>query len=300
MADWRKSGRADRIWQGALATSCLVHFCVIAIGWMLISKPDRLIDLKNSIRVSLVKPKPEPAVSATTINIPQQIARPQPLEPPPVKEAPVPPAQIKKPAPVVEQKPLPQVAKQVQPKPRQKAVLKPVRLAKPDPPAKPIPIAKQNPAAEVAFAKTITPDKQPAVPGALPVNLAEIPVARTSSKSAIAKPTVTTQASTVSSKAQAAVRDNYLSLLRERIDRYKKYPLMARKSRQQGVVLVEFELSTAGNLKSCQVRESCGYRLLDRAVLQAVATAAPFPEVPSQIELGEASFVVPVRFVLNR
>lgn len=279
MTDGRRAGRSDRIWQGAILTSCLVHFCIVAVGWMLISKPDRLIELKDSIRVSLIKP--------------------QPVEPP-AKEA---PPQIQPPSPVVKKQPLPIVITQAQPTLPEKTVVKASQKLKPEPAPMLAAANEPSPSPKASPTKATTVDPA-AVPPASPAKSAEVLTTLPLSHPASIKlnsMAATIEGSTKSSdKTIASIRDSYLQRLRERIDHYKRYPLMARKGRQQGVVLVEFELSAAGHLENRQVHESCGHRLLDRAALQAVATAAPFPEVPPQIELIETSFIVPVRFVLSR
>lgn len=97
-----------------------------------------------------------------------------------------------------------------------------------------------------------------------------------------------------------ASRNRYLAMLKKRIEQHKEYPLMSRRGRQQGTVIVQFELTSGGNVKSCQVKKSCGYRLLDRAAIRAVTAAAPFPALPEEIDLEDTRFVLPIKFVLSR
>lgn len=357
MADWRRHSSVDLVWRGALVLSCLVHICVCVIGWMLISKAEKRADIRNAIRVTLIKPQPKhvsmPAVSRTASMTnsreQEQLFR---KEPPPKQKQQKVAQKIKrqkpppdKPKPVSVNKPVDRQIlpttnsrEQVPPKRKQQAIVQKIKLKKspplpkpevqnqtmlnasklkqqiqrspPEPAPKvfdkgqPDPLKKSVsssttkneslsvtnpkniiPFADLAKADTTTQQLQPSTEVAT-VHLLE----------------VTEELQPVSGNQDSALsgeQERYLTILRERIDRYKKYPLMARKSRQQGVVLVEFKLSKEGTLQDCQLKKSCGYRLLDRAALQAVKAAAPFPEVPSKIELYMTSFIVPVRFVID-
>lgn len=76
------------------------------------------------------------------------------------------------------------------------------------------------------------------------------------------------------------------------------YPKIARQNGWQGLVLLEVLVNTRGLVESVRVRKSTGYRILDRAALEAVrswrfrpARAAGLP-IASTVE-------VPVQFVLE-
>lgn len=93
-------------------------------------------------------------------------------------------------------------------------------------------------------------------------------------------------------------RAAYLQKVSILIDRQKNYPLMARKSRQQGTTLMAFTLTRDGLLNSCQVKQSSGYRLLDRAAEKAVRKVRLFP--PPPVFLDEQSiFQVAIGFQLD-
>jgi periplasmic protein TonB len=77
-----------------------------------------------------------------------------------------------------------------------------------------------------------------------------------------------------------------------------KYPLSARKSKQQGVVLLEVRVSTDGRPKSVGIQKSSGVEALDVAALEAVKS---WQFVPARrgSSVVEASVIVPIEFKLN-
>lgn len=73
----------------------------------------------------------------------------------------------------------------------------------------------------------------------------------------------------------------YLRLVRERIGRYKKYPLIAKKRELEGQVGIRFLLTGAGEARLLAVSRSSGQEILDNAALRAVQDGAPFPPPPT-------------------
>jgi len=299
MADWRRERKVDHIWRMALIASFLVHFCVVVLGLVFISKHDKLIP---TLQISFVNLK---AVMHKTDNMQKHLTTElskknietllQKPDPPPKKLKNIPPP------------------KELPPKAEIKIKSKPQPSANPD---KTIPHITTNPRVEPKPKKDVidTPLKRISIQ----TTLKTVPQTEQSRKPTSDKPStqdhdkdqitsspVAVEALPPSAKKQNekeqldAIQEEYLNLLRNRIDRFKKYPLMARKGRQQGVVWVVFTLSKSGALQTCQLKKSCGYHLLDRAAIQAVQAAAPFSEVPPDIYLSESNFVVPVRFILN-
>jgi TonB family protein len=94
------------------------------------------------------------------------------------------------------------------------------------------------------------------------------------------------------------LRRAYQQQLKELIEKHKQYPLMARKGRQQGRVVIEFSINTTGTLVSAQVAQSSGQTLLDRAALKAVRAVAVFPEPPAALS-GDSRFQIAISFTLE-
>jgi protein TonB len=95
-----------------------------------------------------------------------------------------------------------------------------------------------------------------------------------------------------------AVRRDYQRQIRELIERYKRYPLTARKGQQQGRVTVGFSLGSGGSLIDAEVIRSSGHRLLDRAALKAVRAVVRYPALPPSLQDG-TRFEIDITFALE-
>ncbi len=80
-----------------------------------------------------------------------------------------------------------------------------------------------------------------------------------------------------------------------RVEANKRYPSMAIRMDQQGVVMVYATLSADGNLLDYGVSSSSGYDNLDKAALKAVASSCPFSHGAN----GSITITVPIRFQLD-
>lgn len=87
------------------------------------------------------------------------------------------------------------------------------------------------------------------------------------------------------SAAQAAAgfmsRGDYLELLKMRVGAFKKYPPEAKSRGVQGRVRVRFQVDRGGKVMGVAVIDGSGSRELDRAAVNAVKSASPFPRAPS-------------------
>ncbi len=92
--------------------------------------------------------------------------------------------------------------------------------------------------------------------------------------------------------AAAGERDRRIAIIQDRIQQALVYPRRARRRGIQGTVHVQFDLSESGRVRSLIVARSSQERLLDRASMETVRRAQPFPYV-------EGSLVVPVVFRLT-
>lgn len=78
-------------------------------------------------------------------------------------------------------------------------------------------------------------------------------------------------------------------ILREiwkKIDRNKRYPMIARKRKIEGTPKVSFELDANGNVKWVKLVAGCGNDLLDEAAIETVKRASPLPAYPHPITLS--------------
>lgn len=98
------------------------------------------------------------------------------------------------------------------------------------------------------------------------------------------------------------LQQNYAGQIRERINQFKRYPLIARKRGKEGVVALEFSLDTHGTLLNSRILLSSGTTILDRAALKALTDANPFTPPPPELELEletRQTFQVQIQFALS-
>ncbi|PNU21266.1 hypothetical protein C2E25_02950 [Geothermobacter hydrogeniphilus] len=256
-----------RPWSGPLLISLGLHLLALALMGMIYDRQVRMPTPPTSIKVGLIfKPAPKPTGPAVRPLAPphQATQRPQPEKPPAARPDPRP---IKK----AEPKPAP-VVKTARPTP---APLAPKR----SPPAPP-----RRPPSTAITAPVPSPTT--------------VPTATVTTETATA-PTNSAPAAPRADPAASPVYRAYLGAIRQRIDRSKRYPLMARRGGQQGVVLIDFEINAEGKLCRCEVERSSGFKLLDRAALKAVRAAAPFSPLPDDFD-PRLALQLPIRFELGQ
>lgn len=86
---------------------------------------------------------------------------------------------------------------------------------------------------------------------------------------------------------------DWRQLLRQRIERAKRYPALARRLGMEGTVHVEFRIARDGSVEGVKVAKSSGYPVLDEASVQAIKRAVPLPIVPGKIR-------VPISYLLRK
>jgi TonB family protein len=87
--------------------------------------------------------------------------------------------------------------------------------------------------------------------------------------------------------------------IKERIEKVKDYPLIARKNQYEGTAFCRFTLLKDGDVKDICVVGRSGYPILDEAAKRAIREAAPYPPFPSCIEGSSIDVKVPLVFKLK-
>jgi len=90
----------------------------------------------------------------------------------------------------------------------------------------------------------------------------------------------------------------YLSMVRNRIEKHKKYPHIARTRRIEGRVTIRFVITPDGDIHNPAVVKTSRHRILDRAALTGVIEAAPFPKPPEGLLKDEIPVEIIVVFAL--
>lgn len=107
------------------------------------------------------------------------------------------------------------------------------------------------------------------------------------------------QRAATASSARPAPSPNYLSVLYERLERYRRYPRTARSRRLEGTVNLSFTIDRSGHVLSASVAKSSGIQAFDDEVLAMARRADPFPPPPADRPGETLSFTIPISFSLR-
>jgi periplasmic protein TonB len=94
---------------------------------------------------------------------------------------------------------------------------------------------------------------------------------------------------------QAMLR--YQDMIKQRIEKFRQYPLAARRSQTQGIVDLKFPVFANGATGSVQIVRSSGSELLDKEALNTIQRSSPFLPIP--IEIGQAMINIHVAIVFS-
>ncbi|MCA1300538.1 energy transducer TonB [Stappia indica] len=97
-------------------------------------------------------------------------------------------------------------------------------------------------------------------------------------------------------EAGNAASSNYPGLVRRKLGRSLRYPRSARRKGLTGEVTVGFTVQSSGVATGVRVVRSSGSPILDRAALETVGRAAPFPRIPANAGKTRWRFTIPLTF----
>ncbi len=90
---------------------------------------------------------------------------------------------------------------------------------------------------------------------------------------------------TVSIGTQSLKYASYMQHVKDQIEGVWEYPEEAQLKNQQGSLLLLFSIDKNGRLVALKLLRSSGFPLLDKAAMDAVREAAPFPPLPKRLKL---------------
>ncbi|KAF1014664.1 MAG: hypothetical protein GAK31_02151 [Stenotrophomonas maltophilia] len=105
------------------------------------------------------------------------------------------------------------------------------------------------------------------------------------------------QVTTAGQQSQAKV--TWQGLLLGHLEKYRRYPRIAERRRDEGVVYVRFSVDRKGNTSNVRIGRSSGRDALDQATLETVARASPVPAPPDDVPGEQVEVMVPVAFFLR-
>ena len=100
-------------------------------------------------------------------------------------------------------------------------------------------------------------------------------------------------------KGDDASASNYYGRLATWLARHKRYPIQARRLRQEGRVKVTFTIASDGRVTAKRIAQSSGHELLDREVQAMLDRASPLPRIPPSLGRSSLTITLPVAFNLR-
>ncbi len=99
--------------------------------------------------------------------------------------------------------------------------------------------------------------------------------------------------------ADFMTKQDYMEMVRLRIESRKKYPESARSSRIEGRVKVRFTVDPEGRVVGAEVMKGSGNQTLDDAALSTVKDASPLPKAPPGFFKGSFQMEIILAFELR-
>jgi protein TonB len=93
--------------------------------------------------------------------------------------------------------------------------------------------------------------------------------------------------------------DDYFERLRRWLAQYRQYPQSAIERKEEGTVLVKFELARDGTVLSTRIVQSSGSTTLDQAAYDLLHRASPVPPFPDNLSGDRGTIVMPIDYHLG-
>lgn len=91
---------------------------------------------------------------------------------------------------------------------------------------------------------------------------------------------------------------NYMLQLRQEINKNKSYPVISRKLKEEGKVIVSFRVQKNGLFENIKLKSSCSIKRLDDAALKALYETRSYKAFDKDINKEYMDFDVPLEFVV--
>lgn len=95
--------------------------------------------------------------------------------------------------------------------------------------------------------------------------------------------------------ASSSELDSYLAKLRAKIEQNLRYPLLAKRLKLEGEVMISFSILEDGAIKKLTIISSSGSKSLDEAAIKTIEAILPFEKPPKK----DMQVEVPIRFSLR-
>lgn len=103
---------------------------------------------------------------------------------------------------------------------------------------------------------------------------------------------IITQKMISSNMNKSMIKTEYLMKLRNIIENKKVYPILARDMKEQGSVLITFEIQENGCIENINIKQPSSSRKLNYAAVKLLEDISTFDPIPK--ELGKSKWVIEV------
>lgn len=97
----------------------------------------------------------------------------------------------------------------------------------------------------------------------------------------------------------AEALNSYAAELARHFNRFKRYPALSRRLREQGTAALRFTVDRSGKVLTYSLAKSSGFPVLDEATLEMIRLAQPLPPVPASIVQDPFMAVILIEFSLR-
>ncbi len=95
------------------------------------------------------------------------------------------------------------------------------------------------------------------------------------------------------------IEAEYLSKIRNIIEKNKTYPKIAKRLNQTGKVYISFTISKNGEIKNYRIHKSSNFERLDDASLEILSKIKNFDSIPSELNKESWEITVPIVYKIN-
>ena len=95
------------------------------------------------------------------------------------------------------------------------------------------------------------------------------------------------------------IEAEYLSKIRNIIEKNKTYPKIAKRLNQTGKVYISFTISKNGEIKNYRIHKSSNFESLDDASLEILSKIKNFDSIPSELNKESWEITVPIVYKIN-
>lgn len=108
----------------------------------------------------------------------------------------------------------------------------------------------------------------------------------------------TTQTGTISGTLAQSAEQKYIALVRQTLERNKKYPTLAKKMGHSGQVIIKFEIAEDGKVIQKSIETPSEYESLNQSALKLLDQVHQFEKFPVEIRKQKWTFVLPIEYKL--